>query len=135
MLEEINKRVADAVTVFRLAPTKIAVFNLLYEGIPQHTIKLVASTAVDALLYVLSNNLVREYVLETYDSEHNHHTLITIHRRENLIEKCLRSTMLSMAGISKKLQDYKLVFPEHSHTLKQLNQLGLLNTLSTQSNV
>jgi UDP-N-acetylglucosamine 2-epimerase len=41
MLEEINRRVADAIVVFRLVPTKIAIFNLLYEGIPQHTIKLV----------------------------------------------------------------------------------------------
>jgi len=70
MLEEVNRRIADAIAVFRFAPTKIAVLNLLYEDIPQHTIKLVGSTTVDALLYVLLNNLIREYELETYNSEH-----------------------------------------------------------------
>ena len=135
MLEEINRRIADAIAVFRFAPTKIAVLNLLYEGIPQHTIKLVGSTAVDALLYVLSNNLIREYELETYNLEPNHYILVTIHRRENLIEKRLHNIVLSLTETSKKLQDYKIVFPVHPHTLKQLNQLGLLNMLNAQSNI
>jgi len=135
MLEEINRRVADAIAVFRFAPTKIAVINLLYEGIPQHTIRLVGSTAMDILLYALTNNLIREDVLKTYNLEPNHYIVVTIHRRENLTEKTLRNTVLALVEISKKLQDTKIVFPVHPHTLNRLNQLGLLNMLTAQSNI
>jgi UDP-N-acetylglucosamine 2-epimerase (non-hydrolysing) len=135
MLEEINRRVADAIAVFRFAPTRIAVINLLYEGMPQHTIRLVGSTAVDTLLYALTNNLIREDVLEVYNLEPNRYVVITIHRRENLTEKTLCNIILALVEISRKLQGTKIVFPVHPHTLNRLNQLGLLNTLTAQNNI
>jgi len=135
MLEEINRRIADAIANFRFAPTIIAVTNLLYEGIPQHTIRLVGSTAVDVLLYALSNNLIREDVLKVYDLEPNNYIVVTIHRRENLSERILRNIVLALVEISKKMQDIKIAFPMHPHTRNRLNQLGLLNVLSAQSNI
>jgi UDP-N-acetylglucosamine 2-epimerase (non-hydrolysing) len=87
------------------------------------------------LHYDITNKLIREDVLKTYNLEPNHYIVVTIHRRENLTEKTLRNTVLALVEISKKLQDTKIVFPVHPHTLNRLNQLGLLNMLTAQSNI
>jgi UDP-N-acetylglucosamine 2-epimerase (non-hydrolysing) len=50
MVEDVNRRAADAIANFRHAPTKMAVLNLLCESILPSTIELVGSTVVDALL-------------------------------------------------------------------------------------
>jgi UDP-N-acetylglucosamine 2-epimerase (non-hydrolysing) len=50
MLEEVNRKIADSIASFRLSPTKIAVLNLLYEGIPLSTIRLARRDSVEGPL-------------------------------------------------------------------------------------
>ena len=85
MLEEINRKIADVLAYLRLAPTKLAVMNMLLEGIPWRTIKLVGSTVVDALIFVLKNLIHdEEDILSTLNVEKGNYVLVTVHRRENL---------------------------------------------------
>jgi UDP-N-acetylglucosamine 2-epimerase (non-hydrolysing) len=134
MVEEANRRAADAIANFRLAPTKIAVLNLLCEGILPSTIELVGSTVVDALIYVISHNLLREDVFNIYDVNPSQYLLFTLHRRENLTERRLPRLISILIEIAHKLPDYKVIFPIHPHTKKYIEGMGLTKTL-THTNV
>jgi len=135
MLEENNRKMADAIANFRLAPTKIAVLNLLYEGAPPHTIKLVGSAVVDALLYVISHKLLKEEILNTYELKPSQYLVFTVHRRENLTDKKLYQITSLLTEMSNKLPNYKMIFPVHPHTRKRLEETGLLKTLSFCNNI
>ncbi len=137
MLEEINRRVADALANLRLAPTKIAVLNLLYEGTSFSTIRLVGSTVVDTLLKIVnSKDLLREdEVLTKLSLERSQYILVTIHRRENLTDKRLSKIVEYLIGLATRLSNYKIVLPVHPHTRKYLNKIGLLHKLYSNTNI
>ena len=135
MIEEANRRIADAVANFRFAPTKIAILNLLYEGILSSTIKLVGSTVVDTLLYVISHNLLKEEIFNIYDVSPSQYLLFTIHRRENLTEIRLPSIVSMLMKTARKLSNYKIIFPVHPHTKKCMEEMGLTKKLSSCDNI
>jgi UDP-N-acetylglucosamine 2-epimerase (non-hydrolysing) len=135
MLEENNRKIADAIANFRLAPTKIAVLNLLYEGAPPHTIRLVGSAAVDVLIYVISRKLLKEEIFNLLELKPSEYLIFTIHRRENLTAEKLQDITFLLTEISNKLPNYKIIFPIHPHTRKRLDEAGLLKTLSSCNNI
>ncbi len=135
MLEEINRKVADAVASVRLAPTKFATVNLLYEGFSESTIWLVGSTAVDTLMYVLNNGMLRNGILDELNIEPMRYILVTLHRRENLEEVKLRKAISILVGIAQRLHEFKFVFPIHPHTKKRLQELGLFDSLKRLNNI
>jgi UDP-N-acetylglucosamine 2-epimerase (non-hydrolysing) len=135
MLEEVNRRVADAVANIRLAPTKIAVLNLLYEGIPQSTIRLVGSTAVDTLLYTLSRNLLKNEVFDNYHVSPSQYLLFTIHRRENLTKVRLHRITSILMEVARRLPDHKIIFPVHPHTKKRIEEEGLTEKFNHYNNI
>jgi UDP-N-acetylglucosamine 2-epimerase (non-hydrolysing) len=135
MLEEVNRKIADSIASFRLSPTKIAVLNLLYEGIPLSTIRLVGSTVVDTLLYVISRNLLKREVFEEYDLDPLNYILSTIHRRENLTEKRILNIISILIKIATDLPEYKIIFPIHPHTRKRLQETGLIEKVKGFKNI
>ena len=135
MLEEINRRIADTVANFRLAPTNIAVLNLLCEGFPLSSIRLVGSTAVDTLLYVLNRGLLKSDIVNELSLEPQHYVLVTVHRRENLIDVRLTKIASILTNIAKALPEYKVVFPVHPHTKKRLSELGIISIPREYKNI
>ena len=137
MPEEVNRRVADALANLRLAPTKIAVLNLLYEGNPYTTIKLVGSTVVDALLKMLNSHelLRQDQMLAKLSLERSRYILTTVHRRENLVNERLVKIVETLRSLASRLTDYRIVFPVHPHTKRRLFELGLFNKLSSHKNI
>jgi len=137
MLEEANRRIADTLANLRLAPTKIAVLNLLFEGIPYTTVKLVGSTVVDTLLKIVNNKeLLRDdELLAKLSLERSQYILTTVHRRENLVNERLTKVVEILLSLASKLSDYKIVFPIHPHTKKRLIELGLLDKLCSYKNI
>jgi len=136
MLEEMNRRIADAIASLRLAPTKLAVLNLLMEGIRMNTIRLVGSTAIDSLLKVL--NIIEgqeDDTLSDFNVEKGQYIIITVHRRENLTFERLSRIVELLKVIAERLDDIKIVFPVHPHTRNRLVTYGLMKTLSSQKNV
>jgi UDP-N-acetylglucosamine 2-epimerase (non-hydrolysing) len=129
MLEEVNRRVADAVADLRLASSKLAVVNLLYEGVPRSSIRLVGSTAVDTLIYIVSNKLQKEEVLSELRVEPDSFILVTLHRRENLVDERLHLAISALVEIARAFPDFKIVFPVHPHTRKRLEELRLYRRL------
>jgi UDP-N-acetylglucosamine 2-epimerase (non-hydrolysing) len=135
MIEEANRKMADAIANFRFAPTKIAVSNLLHEGIPSPTIRLVGSTAVDSLLYVISHNFLKEEMFSIYNVDASRYLLFTIHRRENLAERRLRGIISLLVEIARKLPDYIIIFPVHPHTKKHMERMRIVEKLNIYDNI
>ncbi|MEM3385514.1 MAG: UDP-N-acetylglucosamine 2-epimerase (non-hydrolyzing) [Nitrososphaeria archaeon] len=139
MLEEINRILVDRLAYIHFAPTKLAVLNLLSEGVPSTSIKLVGSTAVDSLLQILNSSKIKQ-------AEESIHALInlnkrtelatlTLHRRENLSCDKLSKLISILDLVGRSFPDLKIVFPVHPHTNKRLQECGFLNQLTNLPNV
>jgi UDP-N-acetylglucosamine 2-epimerase (non-hydrolysing) len=135
MIEEMNRRICDSIANFRLAPTKIALLNLLNEGALPDDIKLVGSTVVDVLLYLTSKNVIKNTLLTQLNLEPLQYTLVTIHRRENLTESQLRNIVEILTKVANFTPDHMFVFPVHPHTQKNLEEYGLRKVLEKYPNI
>ncbi|AFA40085.1 UDP-N-acetylglucosamine 2-epimerase [Pyrobaculum oguniense TE7] len=138
MLEEINRIIADRVSTVYFAPTKIAVANLIREGITSN-IFLTGSTAVDAVLSIKQNGLIsageRRLLQEIYLPESRTIITVTLHRRENLAQEKLLN-LIKLFYISQyKMPEITYVFPIHPHTKNIMIKYNLYEKLIKLSNV
>jgi UDP-N-acetylglucosamine 2-epimerase (non-hydrolysing) len=83
--EEMNRRVADAVSDLHFAPTQVSRANLLREGIPASGIFVTGNTAVDALLWTVRPGYVfHDEALRSVDWDMPEKIVaVEVHRREN----------------------------------------------------
>ena len=83
--EEMNRRVADAVSDLHFAPTQVSKGNLLREGISPSGIFVTGNTAVDALLWTVRPDYVfHDESLRRADWGAPEKTIaVEVHRREN----------------------------------------------------
>lgn len=138
MIEELNRVISDRVASLHLTLTKLAVLNLLSEGIIP--LKLVGSTLIDTLLNVRESSLIiigRNKLKKVVDlNEDEHIVTLTLHRRENLACEKLEVLIRVVDNIN-KLEDYyiRVVFPIHPHTKKILEECGFYDKLCELKNV
>ena len=115
--EEMNRRVADALSDRHYAPTESARQNLLAEGLPDAGIKVTGNTGVDALFYV-AERLKNEPDLAARARDSlprravgRRLILVTAHRRESFgagFEQICRA----LARIGAR-DDVEIIFPVH----------------------
>jgi len=124
MPEEVNRKVADAIATIHFAPTKLAVINLLFEGIAPKNVYLTGNTIVDMvnkfkdLIMKKSETLLSEYGLNN-----NSYILVTLHRAENTDNlQRLGNILKALAELS---QQYDVIFPIHPRTKNRIIELGL----------
>lgn len=136
MIEEGNRKLADALASFHFAPTIISVLNLLREGIPNKTIYLTGSSLVDVFnkFYPKISKRANE-VLMKLNIEQKKIVLVTIHRRENLFKNRLRKLIVLLKTLATKYSDYNFVFPIHPHTYLKLKEYGFLNEIISITNI
>jgi UDP-N-acetylglucosamine 2-epimerase (non-hydrolysing) len=110
--EEINRRVADAVSDLHFAPTETARENLLREGMDEAGIVVTGNTVIDALLEVAS----RDYDWENGElagvPRDKRLILVTAHRRESFGEP-LRQICAALGEIAGSFSDARVVYPVH----------------------
>jgi UDP-N-acetylglucosamine 2-epimerase (non-hydrolysing) len=110
--EEINRRVADAVSDLHFAPTETARGNLLREGMDEAGIIVTGNTVIDALLDVAS----RDYDWNTGELANvprdKRLILVTAHRRESFGEP-LRQICAALEEIAGSFPDARIVYPVH----------------------
>lgn len=115
--EEMNRKIAGAITQFHFAPTEAAKINLKRENIDSNNIVVTGNTVIDALLWV-NQLLDKDKVLhETLAAEfpflnpEKKLILVTGHRRENFGEGfehlCTAIKTLAMR------EDVQIVYPVH----------------------
>lgn len=115
--EEMNRRLAGAVTDVHFAPTEQALANLLREGIAPDTIHVTGNTVIDALLDVAQRVRTDDNLKARFDSQFSfldagkRLVLVTGHRRENFgtgFENiCLALRQIASRG------DVQVVYPVH----------------------
>ena len=114
--EEINRRVAGAITRLHFAPTEGSRTNLLAENIPDAHIYVTGNTVIDALLDVVARLEADETVSRAFDAEFGidpsrRMVLVTGHRRESFGDGfqriCAAITRLA------KREDIQIVYPVH----------------------
>ncbi len=125
MPEEINRVIADHISDYLFAPTKIAQENLLREGISPTKIFITGNTIVDAVQQNLKiaqqskNYLNRLHLLE------KNYFLVTAHRAENVDDN--ERLMKIIKGLCKiqKIFSIPVIFPIHPRTEKKIKELGI----------
>jgi len=111
--EEVNRKLADAVSDFHFAPTETAKANLLREGIREEGIVVTGNTVIDALLDVAARDYdVDRGPLAEVPFGDGRIILVTAHRRENFGEP-LRNICMALRDIAEKCPDIHIVYPVH----------------------
>ena len=115
--EEMNRRLADALSDRHYAPTETARENLLREGLPDSGIVVTGNTVIDALLNVVDRlnnepNLLTQAAARLPERDANKRLiLVTGHRRESFgagFEQMCRA----LAQLSSR-DDVEIVYPVH----------------------
>ena len=114
MPEEINRVLTDHASDLLLAPTRLAVTNLLQEGIGGGRVYLVGDVMYDAALYYGTRAERKSTVLERLKLAKKDYVLTTIHRPENTDSpEKLRSILLGLSSVAMQLP---VIFPIHPRT-------------------
>ncbi len=115
--EEMNRKLAGALTDLHFAPTETAKKNLLREGVAEDKIFVTGNTVIDALLttvraeYQFLDPELSQIMLKQHGKRM---ILVTTHRRENLGEP-MRQIYRGLASVLEEFPDTFVVFPVHKN--------------------
>ena len=123
--EEINRRLTDSISDILFTPSKNENLNLEKENITKNVF-FVGNIMIDSLVSFFKKTNDRP----TFS---NIDGLITLHRPENVDEKKKIESILK--NIEKWTKKYKILFPIHPRTQKNLIKFKLLKKLETINNL
>ncbi len=124
--EELNRRIIAQCATIHFAPTNLARFFLIREGIPKDRIFVVGNTIVDILAHMLPE--IASKIKPQRDM-----ILTTIHRPENVdIEENLVYITNVLLLLARR---YRVVFPIHPRTRERLKKKHLMEVLSQNPNI
>jgi UDP-N-acetylglucosamine 2-epimerase (non-hydrolysing) len=122
MPEEINRIVADHISDYLFAPTKIAKDNLLKEGIPSSSISVPGNTIVDA---VKTHAGIAERIEPEFELPKGDYAVLTLHRQENVdVNTKLGLIFRTIGELTSKL-DLNVIYPMHPRTGLRVKQFKL----------
>lgn len=122
MPEEINRVMADHLSMWLFAPTEAAVSNLRREGIRDEAVYLVGDVMYDAAIYY--GGRASADLLDGLDLEPRGYVLATIHRAENTSPgPRLEALVEGLAAVAAELP---VVLPLHPRTRAVLEREGKL---------
>lgn len=116
--EEINRRVAGALTDLHFAPTEKSRGNLLAEGVPESSVFVTGNTVIDALLAVAARVENDAELRRRFDQQFSfldpakRLILVTGHRRENFGQG-FEQICSALAEIAACNPEVEIVYPVH----------------------
>jgi UDP-N-acetylglucosamine 2-epimerase (non-hydrolysing) len=110
--EEINRRIADALTTFYFAPTETAADALRREGIAEDGIYVTGNTVIDALLWTVDQPEPSEIDSLLTNLDGRKLILVTAHRRENF-GRPFEQICLGLRELARRNQEIAIVYPVH----------------------
>lgn len=110
--EEINRRIADALTTFYFAPTQTAADALRYEGVAAGDIYVTGNTVIDALLWTVRQPEPPEVTSLMAELDRRRLILVTAHRRENFGAP-FEQICLGLRQLARRNPDVAIVYPVH----------------------
>uniref|UniRef100_A0A7C5UTG6 UDP-N-acetylglucosamine 2-epimerase (Non-hydrolyzing) n=1 Tax=Ignisphaera aggregans TaxID=334771 RepID=A0A7C5UTG6_9CREN len=132
MPEEINRRVIDHISTLLFAPTKTAVNNLLSERVPGK-VYFVGDVHVYTLRKWLPIAEEKSNILAKLGLKPDEYVLVTLHRAENVDNIMKLSRLLQL--INKVAEYYKVIFPVHPRTRKNMVEAKLDIIISKNNNI
>jgi UDP-N-acetylglucosamine 2-epimerase (non-hydrolysing) len=140
MPEEYNRIVADHVSDYLFAPSKLTEQNLMEEGISRGTSYLYYGNFTRPLIFLTGNTIVdvvREImprikssdVISKLGLEEDSYFYVTAHREENVDRKDRLSSILRGLQMVSEHFDLPMVFPIHPRTRKRVEEFGLQGLL------
>ena len=118
MQEEVNRILTDSITDFAFVTSENAEKNLINSGFKKENIFFVGNTMVDTLLSNL-NRFNKPLLFKKNKLEPNKYFVLTLHRPSNVDDELKLNEFLNY--FDRKLFNYKIVFPIHPRTKKNLN--------------
>jgi len=133
MPEEINRKIADAISDICFAPTELAAINLMHEGIPRNRIYVTGNTIIDVVLKYKDKAYKKGLeLINKLNLEQQNYLLVTVHRQENTDNS---ERLLRIFKALKKLSEYyPVIIPIHPRTLSRLKEYGFYEKLSNTKN-
>jgi UDP-N-acetylglucosamine 2-epimerase (non-hydrolysing) len=116
--EEMNRRLAGAITRYHFAPTERSRNNLLQEGVASESIHITGNTVIDSLLDVVDKVRNDKALRDTMDSRFSflnpdkRLVLVTGHRRENFGDG-FENICQALKEITSTNSDVEIVYPVH----------------------
>ncbi|WP_422357907.1 non-hydrolyzing UDP-N-acetylglucosamine 2-epimerase [Qipengyuania flava] len=114
--EEINRKIAGAITRLHFAPTPQSQENLLSENVPDHQVFVTGNTVIDALLEVVEKLKANSSASSAFDEEFGidpskRLILVTGHRRESFGDGFQRicDALVQLAS----REDVQIIYPVH----------------------
>lgn len=121
MPEELNRIVVDHVSALLLAADEIAAGNLRSEGLAPERIRIIGSTAIDAVRQVL-DRLDGATVLDRLGLTPGGYVAVTAHRAKNTTPGILPGLLAALGEIA---ASWPVVFPLHPRTRGAMAEQGL----------
>jgi UDP-N-acetylglucosamine 2-epimerase (non-hydrolysing) len=121
MPEELNRIVVDHVAALLLAADAVAEANLRREGLAGDRIRVIGSTAIDAVRQV-RDRLDRSAILERLALTPGHYVAVTAHRARNTAPDVLPGLIAALGDIAAR---YPVVFPLHPRTRAAMGDQGV----------
>lgn len=143
MPEEINRLVTDRISDLLLTPDFISTSNLKKEGVPDNKIRFVGNIMIDTLdeFYGQSKNITIQELIQNnkigekvIDFKHGNYGVITLHRPSNVDDLVVLYQLIDFL-INEVSTQYKLLWPVHPRTEKNLRQFGLWEKLGNAVNI
>lgn len=125
MPEEINRVVADHLSLVLFAPTPTAVTNLAREGITQQVYN-VGDVMYDAVVHNIALAEEKSNILKILNLKPKGYYLATIHRAENTDNPELLKEILQALS---SLKNFQVILPLHPRTRKSMTEFGLRDML------
>jgi UDP-N-acetylglucosamine 2-epimerase (non-hydrolysing) len=122
MPEEINRILTDRISDLLFVSEESGMRNLRAEGIARENAYFVGNTMIDSLreheAKAESSPVLREYQLEK-----GGYALLTLHRAANVDDR--ESFIEILEGLCELAASWRVIFPAHPRTQKQIRELGL----------
>jgi UDP-N-acetylglucosamine 2-epimerase (non-hydrolysing) len=132
-VEEHNRKIVDHISDILLSPTDVSTKNLQNEHV-HGEIHTVGNTIIDAINFCLAkgnghnnnnNNTNATGIVRSLgiDKQQDDFVLVTLHRSENVDQiEIIKQVIMALSE-----SNLKYIFPMHPHTLKRIQEYGLIN--------
>lgn len=122
MPEELNRVVADHLSDLLLAPTRVAIENLLREGITRQ-VHHIGDVMYDVTVHARKLAEERSSILERLKLDNKGYALATVHRAENTGDPKTLGSVVDY--LRSQAQNMPLVFPLHPRTRAAAKSAGI----------
>ena len=132
MPEEHNRIIADTISELFFVTEQSGVDNLIKEGKKKENIFFVGNRMIDTMI-AFEEKIAQSDVLKKLDIEKEKFALMTMHRPATVDSKDGLNKLLELLLLV--AEKYKIVFPIHPRTVKNLKNFGLFEKLSSNKNL